>query len=138
MAHKITNVNVTTLTGMCSECGKRVPVRGVKVRRVKGMGVSYRCRTVLRAKGRSPEAIARRKANTKSPHHGLTHAEALRFKAGKVCAICSRVDKLVIDHDHATGKIRGVLCGWCNRGIGSLGDDIGRLESAIVYLRSFQ
>lgn len=48
------------------------------------------------------------------------------------CAACGRQDDLHIDHCHDTGKIRGFLCGNCNRALGLLGDDIlviGRLAA---------
>lgn len=59
------------------------------------------------------------------------------------CAICgakyfspSQPDRsLTIDHDHKTGKVRGVLCHNCNTAIGLLGDNPGRLAQAIAYLR---
>lgn len=53
------------------------------------------------------------------------------------CAICSTefTGTPHVDHCHATGNVRGLLCQDCNFGIGRLGDDIARLESAINYLR---
>lgn len=50
------------------------------------------------------------------------------------CLICGQEGDLVIDHDHATGVVRGLLCRGCNTGIGLLGDDCERMRSAIAYL----
>jgi len=52
------------------------------------------------------------------------------------CLICDSEEKLVIDHNHKTGKIRGLLCSNCNCAIGLLKDDSTILESAITYLES--
>jgi hypothetical protein len=42
--------------------------------------------------------------------------------------------KLVLDHDHKTGKFRGWICDKCNIGIGKLGDDVEGIQRAIDYL----
>jgi len=39
-----------------------------------------------------------------------------------------------VDHDHFTGKVRGILCGNCNTGIGKLGDNIQGIKQALEYL----
>lgn len=44
---------------------------------------------------------------------------------------------LAIDHDHETGEVRGLLCSVCNISIGLLGDDLGRIEAAALYLESY-
>jgi len=55
-----------------------------------------------------------------------------------LCAICegprSGQGTLHVDHDHMTGKVRGLLCSNCNSGIGKLGDDTCLLARAIAYL----
>ena len=64
------------------------------------------------------------------------------IEQGGVCKICSlpqksnRNERLAIDHCHETGKVRGLLCDGCNRGIGLLKDDYRILERAASYLRT--
>ena len=73
--------------------------------------------------------------------YGLTPAmyDALFAAQGNRCAICA-ADKSAgkgwsVDHNHATGKVRAILCSACNTGIGLLRDDPGLLETAATYLR---
>ena len=54
------------------------------------------------------------------------------------CAICESefgdTKKVHVDHCHTTGKVRGILCQYCNIGLGSMKDDIDVLYKAIKYL----
>ena len=55
------------------------------------------------------------------------------------CAICREIlteNKRRIDHDHRTGKVRGILCTSCNTGIGLFQDSSAILEQAEDYLHS--
>lgn len=74
--------------------------------------------------------------------YGLTIKayEELLEDVGYECPICNRSHyegALVVDHDHITNEVRGVLCRTCNSGIGFLGDDIELLEKAIQYLSKY-
>lgn len=62
--------------------------------------------------------------------------DQLREAQGNLCAICHRPQAfaLGVDHDHATGRIRGLLCRNCNQGLGYFADDPERLLRAISYL----
>ena len=58
---------------------------------------------------------------------------------GGVCAICQEPphgDRLHVDHDHRTGRIRGLLCQLCNRALGALRDRPDLAEAAAAYLAS--
>ena len=55
---------------------------------------------------------------------------------GGLCGLCKGLlTNQHIDHDHKTGKFRGILCAKCNVGLGAFGDDVPGLEKAIAYLK---
>lgn len=57
------------------------------------------------------------------------------------CAICGKSQsnqkqRMCIDHSHKTGKVRGLLCTHCNKGLGMFEDSIDVLLSAVSYLKN--
>ncbi len=72
--------------------------------------------------------------------YGLTRESFLGMCAaqGDLCAICAGPfdGTPQVDHDHATGEVRGILCGRCNRGIGYFGDTPDLLRTAADYIDS--
>jgi hypothetical protein len=75
--------------------------------------------------------------------YGLTVGDydVMLAAQGGGCAICGRAAhngndtrKLHVDHDHETGRVRGILCANCNRILGLAGDDTGILRKAADYL----
>lgn len=85
---------------------------------------------------RDPETLSKR--NLKQ-HYGVTDEEAARLLTERqtgVCTICGEVRGkvgLVVDHDHKTGKVRGVICGKCNSGLGFFADNSEWLRRAADY-----
>jgi hypothetical protein len=78
-------------------------------------------------------------------NYGITYADYKKMlvQQGHKCAICKGEGfkmkachnlLLVVDHCHSTGKVRGLLCHNCNRGIGLLQDSVENLLSAKDYL----
>lgn len=60
--------------------------------------------------------------------------EAMALQQSGRCPICEQEKRLVIDHDHATGDVRGLLCHACNVAIAILDDPV-RLPRALAYLK---
>lgn len=73
--------------------------------------------------------------------YGLTVNEyqlLLDTQNGK-CKICKVVPKkLFVDHDHSTGKVRGLLCNNCNLALGLLKEDSEVLANMIKYIAEFK
>lgn len=68
--------------------------------------------------------------------YGLTQADydTMLAEQGGVCWICGTGGKLHVDHDHDTGKVRGLLCPDCNVGLGYFKDSPVALRRAAAYL----
>jgi hypothetical protein len=68
--------------------------------------------------------------------YGMTEADfaALVEEQGGRCVICPAPPE-VVDHDHRTGKVRGLLCQACNKVLGFAKDDPVRLIAAANYLQ---
>lgn len=78
----------------------------------------------------------------------LEDFEILWKKCNGRCVICTDPLKrttprmgqdretVVVDHDHKTGRVRGIICGYCNRVLGIFKDDIETFKRAIFYLSS--
>ena len=97
-------------------------------------------------KRENPEKVKKSKLKAKCKNHSITEEEFRlmnEIQKGE-CLICKKDNKnnkdykkrmLFIDHDHKTGKVRGLLCTKCNSGIGMFEDNIKLLEEAIKYLK---
>ncbi len=126
----------------CKRCGESKPV--VQMRQ----DYRYVCLVCFSDLGndwqrRHPKQSARHKRNCHlSKKFGITveEAEALLAEQGGVCAVClqplsdARGYSPHVDHDHVTGKVRGVLCFACNSGLGHFKDNLTIMRAAISYL----
>lgn len=130
---------------VCSACGENKPISEF----YKSSGRYYQreckeCTRIRKRKWYQTEKGKRSSANTKLKRRfGITleEYEAMVEKAGGKCEICGTAlsyndHRLVVDHDHENGGIRGILCKACNLGIGNLQHDVNLLYKAIQYLET--
>lgn len=77
----------------------------------------------------------------------LAEYNVILNKQNGLCAICNQKETskdkfgtrmLAVDHNHKTGKVRGLLCYRCNTGIGRFNDDIKLLKNSINYLKKYE
>jgi hypothetical protein len=77
-------------------------------------------------------------------NYGISKADRdmLLFAQNGTCAICGKdnwgKNSPHVDHDHVTGKIRGILCARCNVALGMIGDDPKVAQSIITYLENYR
>lgn len=139
----------------CPRCGNSKPI-GEFGRRSNGNPKGY-CRdcearyqrqyaestTGRESRGRaSSKWSAKNHAYFLNYRYGITaeQYDTMLAHQGGVCAICGASEPggkarvWHVDHCHTSNRVRGLLCGPCNRGLGQFRDDIDRLKTAVRYL----
>jgi hypothetical protein len=123
----------------CPECGEVKPLTEFPRNRSTSNGYATYCKpchnkigkeTYLRLYGGTREYHLRRRYGVR----GVEVAAMVEAQGG-LCLICGVGLAEHIDHDHSTGKIRGILCFNCNAGLGKFRDRIDYLGRAIRYLK---
>jgi hypothetical protein len=118
--HVLSEIQADTRTATCAACGPGTPIK------TSGHG-GWRCRVAYRA-------LPANKVNSGDKSNARVREELLAAQGG-VCALCKRDSpRWCLDHDHANGMARSVLCYSCNVGLGQFGDDAERLIQAVDYL----
>jgi recombination endonuclease VII len=89
----------------------------------------------------NPDVRSRMKATAQAGRfknlYGVSVQEVDDMRAAQSfkCGACGLTRPLCVDHDHVTGRVRGLLCKQCNFGIGYFHDSVSKLEGAIEYLK---
>lgn len=129
---------VTVLEKKCSKCGEVKPRSEFWRNPARPDGLKVYCIPCTRAHdGWHQQSIAKKLEYRLRRFYGLTTAQFERMKKEQDCrcAVCHEpCDKLNVDHDHKTGKVRALLCHLCNSAIGGMQDDPQRLREAACYL----
>lgn len=136
------------MTKQCSQCKQIKPLTEFhKDKKVKSGYKAY-CSACGRAmaqkwKDNNKERTSEYNAHYKRAYtYGLTKEAYFKLLEDQDnnCAICNTPQselsrKLVVDHNHQTGEVRGLLCSHCNVGIGMLKESEDNLTAAIQYLK---
>jgi hypothetical protein len=122
----------------CPDCKTAKPLSDFPRNRSGRGGYGGYCRPCHSARGRA--TYIRLYGSTREYHlrrrYGIGQAEvdAMLAAQGGVCAACKTDEPKHVDHDHRTGRVRGMLCFLCNQALGNVRDDARRLHGLIDYL----
>jgi Recombination endonuclease VII len=139
---------------LCHQCREVKPVGEFHTHGKTARGYQYWCKTCIsearRERRRKTPADPRVTRKYKLAEKGITPADYDRMYAEQQgrCAICKATGRpwepgagmkersriLVVDHDHATGRVRALLCWNCNCGIGHFRENPDFMEAAIRYV----
>lgn len=125
----------------CYICGIDKPLSEFHRDRNRKTGHSVYCKPCACAKTREWWAAdPERGKDLNRRKFGLRPGEytAMNVAQGGACACCGDIptgrNGLAVDHCHRTGRVRALLCGNCNLGLGNFQDDPDRLRKALIYL----
>lgn len=143
---------------VCSQCGVSKPLSDYHKNKGARLGVKAACKACTNARRRSkrqesPHVYRERNRRYRERNRGKVrdnylrknfgiglsdYNEMLKEQAGK-CAVCLTPEvelpqALSVDHCHATGQVRGLLCKSCNLALGNLRDSRDAIIRALVYL----
>lgn len=127
----------------CSDCKESKTLSEFYKNRADSSGIERRCKACTKKRGKNWNKTnpAQRKKYARAwtlKKYGLTPQsyEHLVKRQNGCCAICEKLNldgNLHVDHDHKSGKVRGLLCGDCNRGLGMFKDCPQLLYKAADY-----
>jgi hypothetical protein len=134
------------MTCVCKRCGIEKPLTEYYKTTDRKAGHKTICKTCIKAdpltEGRKEKMRAYGRDYHLKVNYQMTREEhnALLITQNHKCAICgidekeATKQKLYVDHCHATGKVRELLCHGCNAGLGLMKESIQTLTKAIAYL----
>lgn len=106
----------------CKKCGKWLPLEDFYPDKYSKSGKSTYCIKHSQERGRNNWYKPKTQDNMLRKLYGISLEEysILREVQKDCCALCGMKKKLVVDHDHNTGRVRGLLCQGCNVTVGMI------------------
>lgn len=124
---------------ICKNCGKEFSELDTRIRKGSGKFCSNNCYQEYRRKNKKDPKYLNRLYQKKNKYNLLREEyNRLFIIQSNKCAICGEsFDKVkaCVDHDHITGKVRGLLCHRCNLMLGLARDNVELLQNAVNYLK---
>ena len=123
----------------CCDCDQEKPLEEFRKNSRNRDGKHFYCKPCHSLRSRRTRDAARDRRSALIRLYGITPEDydALLTAQGGACAVCggppSR-SSFDVDHCHTTGRVRGLLCSHCNKGLGLFADDPARLRAAAEYL----
>lgn len=136
----------------CKSCGDIKRNSEFSKRKLSPDGLQNECKQCRKALCKEWRAKAENTRNRRK--HSYKHKYSISMEEYNemfigqrgLCMICENPEStknrktgqtqwLAVDHDHETGKVRGLLCGSCNRALGLFKDETENLKRAIKYLK---
>jgi hypothetical protein len=122
----------------CPDCSTVKPLEDFVRNAGQSQGRGPYCRPCHNARGRaSKEKVGGSRTYHLKRRYGITaqEADAMLATQDGLCAICRAAPAAQVDHDHATGAVRALLCFNCNGGLGQFRDDAHVLRAAADYVQ---
>lgn len=122
----------------CYRCQEDKPLEAFAKNKAKPDGLQERCKDCCKSHYYNSGYTNRQRELALKKKYGMTllDYDLMVDEQGGQCAICRAEEKLYVDHNHDTGKIRGLLCNTCNRAIGLLKDDSLTIYKAAEYVEN--
>lgn len=125
---------------ICSKCKLDKTEENFASDPTRKRGRNYWCRVCInkRQKEYRPRYAEYYKRRHLKRTYGLEYEDYLNLSKAQDnrCAICNEIKPLVVDHNHQTGLIRGLLCNFCNQGLGLFKDNSTILRNAAKYVKT--
>jgi Recombination endonuclease VII len=121
----------------CPDCDTVKPFGEFPKTRAAASGYASYCKPCHNARGKaSKDKVGGSRTYHLKRRYGISaeDADAMLEAQGGLCAICGVLPAEHVDHDHATGVVRQLLCFNCNGGLGQFKDDPDVLRAAAAYV----
>ena len=121
----------------CPDCGNVKPHSEFARSRASSTGLASYCLPCHNDRGKaSKDKVGGSRTYHLQRRYGITaeEADAMREAQGGMCAVCGVAPAGHVDHDHATGAVRELLCFNCNGGLGQFKDNPAVLRAAADYV----